>query len=128
MSYNPSVAKDAVTAKSLAISFRDNTAHKTIQQIAADPANGAAIRAFQTAAGIGVDGKVGPETLGAYNYYIGKPQTTTASTAKTSAVPITAVQMTAFDKAKLSLPSFPILLSVSLLGLGAVVAIWKASK
>jgi peptidoglycan hydrolase-like protein with peptidoglycan-binding domain len=73
MSYDPNQAKDPVRAKSLATAFRDNTANKTLPQIGADPANRAAIVAFQDSAGIAADGKVGPQTMAAYAYWAGLP-------------------------------------------------------
>jgi hypothetical protein len=127
--YSPSQAHDAERAKSLAVSFRDNTAGKTLSQIGQDSANSAAIRTFQDAAGISVDGRVGPQTLEAYGYYIGKPVTAKTSTpiAKVSLATLP-VQQSLFSKVKTSLPAFPVLLSIALIGIGVTAAIYKASK
>lgn len=73
MSYDPKRATDPGRAKNLAQAFRDNTANKTLPQIGADPANRAAIVAFQQSAGISADGIVGPQTMAAYAYWAGLP-------------------------------------------------------
>src|SRR5882672_8116519 len=92
MSYNPNQAKDATRAQSLAVAFRDNTAHKSLTEIGKDKANSAAIKAFQDSAGLTADGIVGNKTLEAYGYYLGKPFTVATAT-KAQAVAQTKGQM-----------------------------------
>lgn len=159
MTFNPNQAADATRAQSLAISFADNTAKKSLKEIGADPANRGAILAFQTAAGIAADGKVGTNTLEAYNYYLGTPFTpftaspsqiqaqktgalkpapvdtvtvkivTTSPTATpTVKVPIKGADIKQGLFSTASLPALPILLALSLLGLGAGIAVYRVSR
>lgn len=115
---------------------------QTTLNITADGAFGpqttAATKAFQIAHGLPDDGIVGPLTQAAAGLapeYSGTGTRVVAQTPATSVkkpvAPLTQVVVakpSLLTTVKNKLPSFPILLAVSLLGVGLTAAIYKASK